>query len=268
MRGSRVRLGAGGLEIADARSDAYSERGGGGPAARMIELILPDCVIAVDTNEDVMCEELHPIEAAIIARAVAKRRREFITARACAHTALRLLGLPDEPIGAGEDHEPLWPRGVTGSITHCEGYRAAALARSIDVAALGIDATPHAALTPRIVTAIARPEEITRLRQLARATPEIHFDCILFSAKEAAYKAWFPLVGRRLGFEDACVTIDSDAGTFVAELLVPTPWLRGARSSISGRWVMRNGLVLTATAQIASSDRTRWHYPPDAALAR
>ena len=40
------------------------------------------------------------------------------------------------------------------------------------------------------------------LRALARES-RVCWDRLLFSAKEAVYKAWFPLAGRWLGFEDA-----------------------------------------------------------------
>ena len=40
----------------------------------------------------------------------------------------------------------------------------------------------------------------------------LHWDRILFCAKEATYKAWFPLTQRWLGFEDAHITFDVDDG--------------------------------------------------------
>jgi 4'-phosphopantetheinyl transferase EntD len=63
------------------------------------------------------------------------------------------------------------------------------------------------------------------------------------------YKAWFPLAGRWLGFEDAVVTVDPSEGSFSARLLVSGPLLAdGQLTAFSGRWLVRDGLVLTATA--------------------
>jgi hypothetical protein len=85
-------------------------------------------------------------EEELIGRAVEKRRREFGTARACARRALADLGRVPAPIVRGEKGAPVWLDGVVGSITHCAGYRGAAVAEARDVRALGIDAEPHGKL--------------------------------------------------------------------------------------------------------------------------
>ena len=77
----------------------------------------------------------------------------------------------------------------------------------------------------------------------------MHWDRLLFSAKESVYKAWFPLAQRWLGFEDAIVAVDRGFGTFTARLLVPGPRPGGRElSGFSGRWLIREGLILTAIA--------------------
>ncbi len=215
----------------------------------MIEEILPDTVVSVDTCEDLLDDVLFPQEEALVVRAVEKRRREFTTGRACAHRALAKLDLPAQPIGTGVRGEPRWPAGVVGSITHCEGYRACALARSEDMLAIGIDAEPDRELPEGLLADIARAEELSRLRMLAATMPAVHWDRLLFSAKESVYKAWFPLARRWLGFEDAVVTFDHGKDTFSARLLVRGPDLRsGSLTGFSGRWMVRDGLVLTAIA--------------------
>ena len=52
----------------------------------MIEELLPDSVVAVEAHGDDALQEapLYPEEAALMTRAVAKRRREFSAVRACA----------------------------------------------------------------------------------------------------------------------------------------------------------------------------------------
>ncbi|PZS40918.1 MAG: 4'-phosphopantetheinyl transferase, partial [Pseudonocardiales bacterium] len=94
----------------------------------MIEKILPDGVASVEAFRDPPDAVLYPGEAELITRAVDKRRREFRTVRHCARQALRQLGLPPAPVLRGERGEPKWPAGVVGSMTHCAGYRAAAVA--------------------------------------------------------------------------------------------------------------------------------------------
>ena len=215
----------------------------------MIEEILPPDVVAVEALNDPVDAVLFPEEEAVIAAAVDKRRREFTTVRHCARLALAELGLPPVPILPGPDRAPRWPAGVVGSLTHCAGYRAAAVARSGDVVTIGIDAEPHAALPDGVLDLVSLPAERDRLAELGRAARTVHWDRLLFSAKESVYKAWFPLARRWLGFEDAEITIDPDTGGFRARLLVPGPVYHGRElTGFTGRWSVSGGLVLTAIA--------------------
>jgi 4'-phosphopantetheinyl transferase EntD len=215
----------------------------------MLEELLPSEVIAIEAREDAQDVVLFPAEEAALGRAVEKRRREFTTARACAHAALERLGLPAVPVATGERGEPQWPAGVVGSITHCDGYRACAVARSTEIMTIGVDAEPNAALPDGVLSEIARSEELPWLRHLQQAEPEVHWDRLLFSAKESVYKAWYPLNKRWLGFEDAIVTVDPAEGMLFARLLVSgvEPANRPLQG-FSGRWLVRDGLILTAIA--------------------
>jgi 4'-phosphopantetheinyl transferase EntD len=218
----------------------------------MIEAILPTPVVSVEAREDPPDVVLLPGEEAEVEHAVEKRRREYATARSCAREALGRLGLPPAPITTGENGEPRWPAGVVGSITHCDGYRACAVARAESIATVGIDAEPNAPLPQGVLPDVAGAAELGRLRHLRRDAPGVHWDRLLFSAKESVYKAWFPLMRRWLGFEDADVTIDAAAGAFRARLLVPGPLLGGRQvASFPGRWLVRDGLVITAVALAA-----------------
>jgi 4'-phosphopantetheinyl transferase EntD len=221
----------------------------------MIEEILPASVVAVEARHDAPSVTLFPAEEAAVGRAVEKRRREFTTGRACAHDALERLGLPPSPILSGERGEPRWPAGVVGSITHCDGYRACAVARMREIATVGIDAEVNAGLPEGVEAEIARPEELSWLRELKHEAPAVHWDRLLFSAKESVYKAWFPLTELWLDFEEASVTVDLSAGTFSARLLVSGPLLGERRvTAFSGRWLVRDGLILTAIALPTTSN--------------
>ncbi|GAB1818704.1 4'-phosphopantetheinyl transferase family protein [Herbidospora sp. RD11066] len=224
----------------------------------MIEPILPPYVVAADTCEDFLDGPLFPEEEAIISRAVDRRRREFTTARVCARDALRMLGRPASPILPGVRGNPLWPEGITGSITHCAGYRGAVLGPRTDAAAIGIDAERNDPLPNGVLDAIGLPQEARHIRDLLDAYPSIRWDRLLFSAKEAVYKAWFPLVNNRPGFEDALIDIDPMAGVFTARLLAGGPFVNGRRlTTISGRWLAKNGLILTAIVITAAGHSER-----------
>lgn len=96
----------------------------------MIEKFVPKSA-CVEMFKDVPEAMMYLSEAAVVERAVGERRREFGTVRHCARQALQRIGLPDAiPILPDADGVPGWPSGVVGSMTHCEGYRAAVVARS------------------------------------------------------------------------------------------------------------------------------------------
>lgn len=214
----------------------------------MLERILPASAAVAATRDDLEAA-LYPEEEAVVARAVEKRRREFTTARACAREALAQLGQPPRAILSGPRGEPLWPAGIVGSITHCAGYRACAVARAGDLVAIGVDAEPDQPLPDGLLGDIALPEEREWLRHLARESSEAHWDRLLFCIKESVYKAWFPLAERWLGFEDALVGIDWRRQSFSAHLLVPGPVLDGRElRSFDGSWLAADGLVMAAIA--------------------
>lgn len=197
--------------------------------------------------------ELAPLaaEEPLIARSVVKRRNEFITARHCARIALGQLGLPPVPILKGEKGEPCWPEEVVGSLTHCDGFRGAVVGRRDLVRSVGIDAEPHGVLPRGVLDSVSLPAERLHIGEFSRGYPELHWDRILFCAKEATYKAWFPLTKRWLGFEEAHIVFDVDesgtAGGFVSEILIDGSTMSGPPlTSLTGRWSVADGLTLTA----------------------
>jgi len=205
----------------------------------MIADILPAGAVAAESFGPPGDRELFPAEAAAVATADPLRRAEFAAGRAVARTALARLGVPAGPVLPGRAGEPRWPDGVVGSITHCPGYRACAVALARDVAAIGIDAEPCLALAGGLLESVAGAAERAWLAELSAASPGIPWDRVLFSAKESAYKAWYPYTGQRPGLRSATVQI-SAAGTFTAG------GLPGAE--LTGRWLAGSGLILTAAS--------------------
>ncbi|CAG6399113.1 4'-phosphopantetheinyl transferase superfamily protein [Streptomyces cocklensis] len=253
----------------------------------MIEHLLPPGVFSrAAYGDELDLAPLHPEESAAVARAVAKRQREYTAGRACARAALARLGAPPGPL-LRDPHRgaPLWPTGVVGSITHCDGYRAAAVARSTDILTLGIDAEPHDRLPEGVLDAIvATDTERAALASLTQRAPAVHWDRLLFSAKETVYKAWYPFHRRMLGFNEAELLftadpvdpavppadtpggtgaherdtpghvtlghVTPDRGSYTARVLIPGPLLaEGTGPDVfTGRWIVRDGLLVTAIA--------------------
>jgi 4'-phosphopantetheinyl transferase EntD len=243
--------------------------------------ILPPEVATAETIGDDPTARLMPGEDTLVRNAVESRRREFVTGRATARRALARLGVPPVPILAGPRREPLWPDGVVGSITHCRGYRAAAVARRADVISVGIDAETHDVLPEGVLDAVALADEMAWIA--AAGDTGVHWDRLLFSAKESVFKVWYPLTGRWLDFAEASVRFTPEAGPsapeagrsaprspaasgrstplsgrFTARLLVPGPRVGGATvGTFAGRYLVRDGLALTAVTLTAPEKRSR-----------
>lgn len=215
----------------------------------VIRSILDGPVAAADTRSDAAAADvvLLPAERAYVAGAVAARYQEFVTARWCARQAMALLGLPEAEVRPGPRGEPCWPPGVVGSITHCAGYRGAVVGRSRDIAAVGIDAEPNKPLPAGVLDAISLPEERAWVDGLRRTQAAVCWDKLLFCAKEAVFKAAYPLTRRRLAFDASHISVDHCRGTFSAFFRGPGPRIQGKlRTELTGRWLVIDGLLLAA----------------------
>jgi 4'-phosphopantetheinyl transferase EntD len=98
---------------------------------------------------------------------------------------------------------PEWPPGWTGSLSHSDRYAAAAVARRGDIAGIGIDIEPADPLPGEIRDAVIVQSEFGPF-----ATVEFA-DRIVFCAKEASYKAVYPLDRRFLEFDGMSVNLDT-----------------------------------------------------------
>ena len=172
------------------------------PSRAVIEVLLPSAVVVIEAGHGAPIDALLAEERAAIAVSVPRRREEFTIGRSCARRALQTLGQPPCPILPGFHREPIWPAGFVGSITHCSGYCAAAVAR--EIVTVGIDAELDEPLPSGVLEQVAAPVELEWLR--SHLNGGICWDRLLFSAKESVFKAWFPLAQRWLGFEDARIT--------------------------------------------------------------
>ena len=164
-------------------------------------------------------DALYEEERLLVANAVKKRREEFAAGRLCAREALRLLGLEDFPILTGEGREPVWPDGVSGSISHSRRYYSAAVFRSDKKGLIGLDIEESHRLRKDLWSMTFVEEEIEWLRGRNLADKEVaKWATLIFSAKEAFYKFQYPLTRSWLGLKDACVEV-SNTGKFSIKVL-------------------------------------------------
>ncbi|MBJ6133016.1 4'-phosphopantetheinyl transferase superfamily protein [Ochrobactrum sp. Q0168] len=128
------------------------------------------------------------------------QRRASGTARIAARELLEIHGKGDLAILRGASGEPIWPAGIVGSLAHDDDMAVAAVASSADFLLVGIDVEP----------AVPLPEDIAALvKQPGDRLPEgaADADRILFCAKEAVYKAVYPLDRVVLNYDDIIVDL-------------------------------------------------------------
>ncbi|WP_151720176.1 4'-phosphopantetheinyl transferase family protein [Gemmobacter serpentinus] len=133
--------------------------------------------------------------------AVPKRQSEYLAGRICAALALRAAGLP-EVLGL-QGRAPVWPAGAAGSISHSDSRVVAAVSR--DHAALGVDCeTIMPEDQARTLTGMIMTPAETALRPETIGLAA--FLTLVFSAKEALYKAISARHARMLEFHDVLLT--------------------------------------------------------------
>ena len=182
---------------------------------------------SIVSQEDLANYATHPEEARILApRACERRRVEFALGRAAAHLALRQIGSENiKPVLRGPSGEPLWGEGIVGSITHCFPWSAAVVVKRSNHFAIGVDLeTMEGMQGTDISPLVCRDAELDWVRCgdfRERLT-------MIFSAKEAVYKGFYPLWLQYIDFKEIELTWLPEQNCFQAEFLEPFrhnfPW--------------------------------------------
>ena len=203
------------------------------PVSAFDGLLAEGSAVAEALSPDFSLSGLLPEEEALVAGAAEARRREFATGRQCARRALQQLGVAPVAIGVGSFREPLFPPGIAGSITHTREYCAAAVVRTGQVLSIGIDAEFNQPLNRSVADLVLTPHE----RQMIGAFCYGCFaDSLLFSIKEAFFKAIFPFCRQYLEFGDAIVALSPADRTFRVYLLRPDVAARLGHARLIGRY--------------------------------
>jgi enterobactin synthetase component D len=124
------------------------------------------------------------------------------------------LGLSPCPVLRAGDRRPLWPADRIGSITHAGDVAIAAVALARARRGIGIDLEETARITQRLFGRLFTDGELAGFRRGDSRLPGL-----LFSAKEAVYKAVNPSVGRFIAFQEVEVRVDWPSRTFWPQYL-------------------------------------------------
>jgi 4'-phosphopantetheinyl transferase EntD len=135
-------------------------------------------------------------EAASIASPLVEVRRASGAARIVARQLSAGLGYAQSPVPKGASGEPVWPAGIIGSLAHDDRVAVAVVGMRRDFAGVGIDVEPAMVLPPDMLQLIATPQELRNIDD------DPLRGRLFFAAKEAVYKAAYPLDRVFLEFRD------------------------------------------------------------------
>ncbi len=191
-------------------------------------------------------------EFAVVRTAVAKRRDEFAAGRRAAHAVLGRLGVTPSPLLPDRNRAPLWPSGITGSISHTGRVAMAAAAWRRDILSIGVDAEADDPLDGGLLHDICDGHESAAC---ARWTAQLGHDAakLIFSAKEAFYKCHHPIAATFLDFLDVQVDLRPEDRCFSARIVSRTiaPDYAAIRR-LEGRFFRGCGHVFTLVIAPAS----------------
>ncbi len=181
----------------------------------VINTLIPDNIACEFTNENISLSEVYPAERQIIQNASKKRIQQFLAGRNCAHLAIKKLNFNNQqPILIGNNREPVWPSGLTGSITHINGYSVAVIASTKEISGIGIDIELNSKLNNNIIPNIQTNSEIIRNGELSLSDRILCINKLIFSAKESVFKFIYPFVLKYIKFKDVEIILDVETKTF------------------------------------------------------
>ncbi|MFA8441782.1 4'-phosphopantetheinyl transferase [Yoonia sp.] len=199
--------------------------------AALRKMLGPNAGIGV--TDPAVPSDLWPEETSAMSRAIPKRRTEFAAGRKAARIAMAELDLPPIAIPQGADRAPIWPKGISGSISHCAQCCIAVVAQTAHYPTIGIDVEAADPLDNDLIPVVCTPAEQVWLRD----APDFGLAAkMIFSAKEAVYKAQYPLTGKIIGFDAVSLIIDEDRFSVAANPTLPT---------LKGTILIQEGLILS-----------------------
>ncbi len=125
--------------------------------------------------------------------------------------ARRALGQPGTTIDRGQHGQPIWPTGMAGSITHTKQIALAVCLpggpSNAPTRSVGIDLEEIEAVTADVRQQITSRMELSAVEDHLKLDPTVAL-ALIFGAKEAVYKAAFPLFEEFIGYRQALIVVN------------------------------------------------------------
>ena len=206
--------------------------------------VVPEGLSVVARDPAQIADARDPVEGDAVKGAVPTRVAEFHAGRAAARAAMVAIGLPPRPIPMGPDRAPIWPAGARGSISHTSTACVAVVGPADTWGSIGVDLEDAAALDPDLIAEVCTKPEQAWL-QTQDPSERGLMAKLIFSVKEAAYKAQYPLTYEMFGFDAFEVTIDRANTAFCARFVTPQGGIASGKSMM-GNFAHAAGLIVCA----------------------
>jgi 4'-phosphopantetheinyl transferase EntD len=207
--------------------------------AAVAALFPQDVAVALCSLAAADANDLWPEERRVMTGAVPHRLDEFAAGRQAARTALAALGHPAVALPMGPDRAPIWPEGISGSISHAAGLAVAVVRPG---APLGVDVEDDSPLPEDLWSTLTSPAERATLPP-GDTGRQVRW---LFAAKEALFKAQAQGARAMFGFDAVRVTLVEHG--FDAQFLVDAGTFRSG-DRVQGRLALVEGLVVAGVAR-------------------
>lgn len=185
-----------------------------------------------------------------IKKSVPKRQAEYLAGRFMAQKALEKLGIVQTDIPIGEHRCPKWPTGINAAISHSNNTALCIAVKKSNHQYVGIDVEPVLSWNTitKITNSIINNNE-TQMLLSNTLNYKITFS-IVFSAKEALFKALYPNVGYYFDFNAAeVINICSHSNQFKIKLTQDLTSILAKGSEFDGYYTIRDGIVTTYIIQ-------------------
>ena len=163
----------------------------------------PDCY-----SPDLFSEEFNIQAPERLKQWVIKRQAQFLAGRIAAKNALSCFSITAEKISISEHREPIWPKGIIGSISHSNHESIAVVQHQtrVDIGVgLDIQAIFEKSEYTKLLPVILSRSDLAVYNKMERCFPKQYLATLIFSAKESFFKAVFSQVSQYFDFKDVSV---------------------------------------------------------------
>mgnify|MGYP006075486893 CR=1 FL=1 len=157
----------------------------------------------VDIYRDELFNEFNILFPESLAKAVPKRKAEFLAGRIIVRETMKIMDLPTIDIPIDINRSPRWPKGLAGSISHSNNQVFCLLSKKNNAIGIDYEEIISGADVVDIERSIVREKEVCLLSEVSSDYNKVL--TLAFSAKESLFKALYFSVRKYFYFLDTTI---------------------------------------------------------------